>query len=72
MAIIAILLFTFFCQRTPLHLAASNGHDYTVECLVEKGADMNIRDKTGVSELYSLHDCLVVATCDLKLRLLAY
>ena len=48
MAIGAIFLVTFSCQKTPLHISASNGRDYTVECLVEKGADMNIKDKTGV------------------------
>ena len=36
-------------QQTPLHVAASNGRDYTVEYLVTKGADMNIKDKNGVS-----------------------
>ena len=40
----------FSHQQTPLHVAASNGHDYTVECLVKKGAVMNIKDKKGVSE----------------------
>ena len=41
---------TFIYQQTPLHVAASKGHDYTVECLVKKGANMNIKDKNGVSE----------------------
>ena len=41
---------TFSSQQTPLHVAASNGREYTVECLVRKGADMNIKDKNGVSE----------------------
>ena len=41
---------TFFYQQTPLHVAAGKGHDYTVELLVKKGADMNIKDKKGVSE----------------------
>ena len=40
---------TFSYQQTPLHVAASKGRDYTVECLVKKGADMNIKDKKGVS-----------------------
>ena len=48
MAIGAIFLVTFSCQKTPLHVAASNGHDYTVKCLVKKKADINIKDKTGV------------------------
>ena len=41
---------TFSYQQTPLHVAASKGHDYSVECLVNKGADMDIKDKKGVSE----------------------
>ena len=41
---------TFSYQQTPLHVAASKGRDYTVENLVKKGADMNIKDKNGVSE----------------------
>ena len=50
MVIIATLLVTFSYQQTPLHVAASNGRDYTVEWLVKKGADVNIKDKRGVSE----------------------
>ena len=50
-----LLLFVFFStQRTLLHVAASNGRDYTVEWLVEKGADINIKDKTGVCEIVFL------------------
>ena len=41
---------TFSHQQTPLHVAANKGHDYTVECLVKKGANINIKDKKGVSE----------------------
>ena len=51
MVIIATLLVTFSYQQTPLHVAASNGRDYTVECLVKKGADMNIKDKKGVRKM---------------------
>ena len=50
MAIIAMFLVTSFYQQTPLHVAASNRRDYTVECLVRNKADMNIKDKTGVRE----------------------
>ena len=42
-----VLLLSY--QQTPLHVAATKGHDYTVECLVKKGADMDIKDKAGVS-----------------------
>ena len=41
---------SFSYQKTPLHVAASNNRDYTVECLVKKGADKNTKDKTGVRE----------------------
>ena len=55
MTIIAALLVTFSCQQTPLHAAASNRRDYTVERLVEKGANMNIKDEAGVCvKLYFL------------------
>ena len=48
MAITATFFVTFSYQQTPLHVAASKGRDYTVECLVKKGADINIKDKNGV------------------------
>ena len=40
---------TFFYQRTPLHFAAREGRKLTVESLVDKGANINIRDNSGVS-----------------------
>ena len=46
--VIATFLVTFSYQQTPLHVAASKDHDYTVKCLVKKGADINIQDKNGV------------------------
>ena len=54
MAIITTFFVTFYYQQTPLHVAARNGRDYTVECLVEKKADINIKDKTGVRETIHL------------------
>ena len=42
------LPFYLFFQWTPLHVAAKEGHDYTVECLVKKGAQINTQDKNGV------------------------
>jgi len=49
-ASITLKFVSFFYQWTPLHVAASKGRDYTVENLVKKGADMNVKDKKGVSE----------------------
>ena len=53
------LFFTFFSQQTPLHVAASKGRDYTVECLVNKGANKDTKDKKGVRN-YTL---IVVGLC---------
>ena len=36
-------------QQTPIHAAAKNHHDYTVQLLIEKEADVNIKDNNGVS-----------------------
>ena len=55
MAIIKAFVVSISYQQTPLHVAASHGRDYTVECLVKKGADMNIKYKSGVCEtIYTL------------------
>ena len=51
---------TFFYQWTALHVAASKDWNYTVECLVKKGADMDIKDKNGVCESILL---MVVYKC---------
>ena len=32
-----------------MHVATECHHDYTVECLVERGADINLKDECGVS-----------------------
>lgn len=37
-----------FYQRTPLHNAAEGGYERTVECLVNQGANVNIKDNDGV------------------------
>ena len=39
-----------FQQNTPLHLAAKEGSYNVVRYLVDKGADVNIRNQFGVSE----------------------
>ena len=45
--IVRILFFPLH-QVTALHLAAEEGHKHTVQYLVEKEADINIRDDNGV------------------------
>ena len=42
-------MFSSFYQQTPLHMAAKKGFRYTVESLVKKGANINSKDKNGVS-----------------------
>ena len=42
-------IFAFSYQQTPLHVTARKGRDYTVEWLVKKGADVNVKDNDGVS-----------------------
>ena len=32
-----------------MHIAAIKGCDYTVECLIKKGANISIKDNAGVS-----------------------
>ena len=49
-------MFNFFLfiysphQFTPLHIAAKAGHVDTVRCLVDKGANINIKDGNKVRE----------------------
>ena len=63
----ALLISTFFVfphyQRTPLHFAARENYERTVECLVDKGADINIRDVAGVSTLVSFLGLYSVFRC---------
>ena len=37
-------------QQTPLHIAVREGYKHTVDCLVTKGANINIKDNDAVSE----------------------
>jgi len=37
-------------QFTPLHKSTEKGHTDTVKYLIEKGADLNIKSNSGVSE----------------------
>ena len=52
---ICILQITVFFmsahQRTPMHIAAQGGQANTVKLLINKGADIDIKDNTGVSAL---------------------
>ena len=47
-------------QKTPLHLAAYAGHVDIVRCLVDKGADFNIKDDWEVREQEYIVDCKLV------------
>lgn len=39
-------------QKTPLHLAAGQGHIDVVKCLVDAGADIIAKDMDGVTYIY--------------------
>ena len=39
----------FFQQNTPLHLVAKEGYLDVVRYIVDKGADVNVRNHCGVS-----------------------
>ena len=56
-------MFRFFSprQRTPLHWAAIEGKEGTVQPLIEKGADINIKDTSGVREWVCITDCISTA-----------
>ena len=41
-------------QQTPMHSAAKEGNDYTLKELVKLGADINIKDNHGVSEILTI------------------
>ena len=41
--------FFFFCQVTPLHVAAEGGYVNIVEFLIEGGAEIDVKDNTDVS-----------------------
>ena len=45
-------------QWAPLHQAALGDHVDTVRCLVDKGADINLKDIRGVSKCESMVDCI--------------
>ena len=45
---------------TPLHMAAREGKEGTVQILIEKGADINIKDCYGVCEWVCITDCVLV------------
>ena len=42
-------------QFTPLHSAAEEGHVDIVRYLVDKGADLNVKDEIGVSTLLTVN-----------------
>ena len=53
-------------QITPLHFAAGGGHVDTVRCLVDKGADIELKDESDVSPWEYTADCklaLLISVC---------
>ena len=44
-----VFMLVSFYQWTALHIAARDGRDYIAECLVKKGANVNIQDENGVN-----------------------
>ena len=56
----------FFYQRTPIHIAAKEGHEFSVKTLVKKGADIRIRDNDGVSHRIILLRAGKRRTCLIK------
>ena len=56
---VLFILSLSLCQPTslnPLHVAASQGHNYIVECLLQQKVDVNIKDNNGVSVTVLLAD----------------
>ena len=55
-------MFRFFAPRqmTPLHWAARQGKVGTVQILIEKGTDINIKENDGVRECVCITDCVLV------------
>ena len=47
--LLIIICYIFLIQRTPLHIAAREGYRFTLEHLVKEGADISIKDNSGVS-----------------------
>ncbi|GMU93072.1 MAG: hypothetical protein AMXMBFR4_21300 [Candidatus Hydrogenedentota bacterium] len=39
-------------EKTPLHQAITSGNDELIQFLIERGADVNARDKTGLTPLH--------------------
>ena len=53
-------------QMTPLHVAAENGRFKLVKLLVNKKADINIKDNDGVSKVVHLIEgtiAIVLVSC---------
>ena len=46
---------------TPLHKAAREGKEGTVQLLIQKGADINVKDSCGVRESVRITDCINTA-----------
>ena len=63
-----VLTCVFLYQQTPMHVAAREGHEYTVKALLKKTPNVDIQDKDGVSVYVrqSAEDCwfeFIVSSC---------
>lgn len=43
--------------KTPMHIAAKNGHHYVIELLLRNGADINVQDSEGVTPICEAIKC---------------
>lgn len=47
MVCIGTFMVFILTDQTPLHVASGEGHDAVVQQLLDKGAEVNVKDKSG-------------------------
>lgn len=60
--------FTGYDRRTPLHLAAFNGHPNICLLLIQSGAELNVKDRWGSTPLTEAKKCYHKGVIDLLLK----